>query len=99
MPANSTAYACFRGIVPPHILESIMRRGSPDQRAVAQATLALTEGMRAARIALAETMPPPAEAAGAPHRYREIYDTSNSTNLPGNLVRSEGQSATNDIAV
>jgi len=88
-------------IVPPHMLEAIIRNGSQAQRLAAQETLHMTESMRSARIAQLTTSAPSVSGAGAgaPHKNRKIYNTSNTTSLPGTLVRSEGQGATGDVAV
>jgi Zn-dependent metalloprotease len=88
-------------IVPEYVLENIIKNGSEAQRLAAQETLNLTESMRAERIAQSATRVPsvPGAAAGGPNKNRKIYTAANTTNLPGTLVRSEGQAATSDVAV
>ncbi len=94
--------ACRCGIVPPHMLESIASNGSATQRAFAQQTLAVDHQTRAQRANSAAATPrnaPPVQGAGAPHRNRLIYTAATTSNLPGTLARSEGQGASNDVAI
>lgn len=96
--------ACNCCIVPPHILENIIRKGSDAQRQAAQHTLVQTEAMRAIRIGEATRMArsrssAPVQTAVTPHKNRRIFNTSHSSSLPGTLARSEGQAATGDLAV
>jgi Zn-dependent metalloprotease len=92
---------CICHVIPPHILESIARNGTPEQRAMAQRSLAVDSGLRAqrttqlqARMAGEET-----QAAGAPHKNRLIYTAANAETQPGTLVRSEGQGSNGDVVV
>jgi Zn-dependent metalloprotease len=39
------------------------------------------------------------EGAGAPHKNRRVHTAAHTTNLPGTLVRSEGQGAGGDVAI
>jgi hypothetical protein len=88
-------------IIPPYILESIAANGNLAQRRLAQRTLLVDSRIRAARIAATEALSATAaeESAGPPRKNRLIYDAGHSTNLPGNLVRSEGRTPTGDVAV
>jgi Zn-dependent metalloprotease len=83
-------------IIPPHILEAIARNGTQSQRALAQQTLTLDRQIRLQRTARATAK---IQSAGTAHRNRLIYTAGNSTNLPGTLVRSEGQGGSGDVAV
>jgi len=92
------------GIVPPHILESIARNGTEAARAKAQRTLVQDSQIRAKRMVQAKitnikAKAKPVQAAGTPHKNRLIYTANNSTNLPGTLVRSEGQAPSGDVEV
>ena len=89
---------CRCGLIPPHILESIAQNGNEEQRALAQQTLALDQGIRAQRLQVPRAAAP-GMAAGAAHRNRKVYTASNGSSLPGGLVRSEGQAASSDISV
>jgi hypothetical protein len=90
---------CHCCIVPPYVLESIVRNGSPRQRAAAQRTLLATERFRFARLAPRAPGTPAGAAVAAPRKHRLVYDAGNATDLPGVLVRSEGDGATGDPSV
>ncbi len=83
-------------ILPPYMLAQIAANGSPDQRRRASNSLLLTESLRSIRhLALR----PRAMAAGPGPTQRQVYDAHNTQNLPGQLVRSEGDDPTDDVAV
>ncbi len=89
-------------ILPPFILRNIARNGSPQQRAEAINTLATDATLRSLRAAQympkaparVITMALPLEG----RKQRLIYDARYQQNLPGKLVREEGDAATGDIA-
>jgi Zn-dependent metalloprotease len=91
-------------ILPPYLLESLAQLGTPQQRAWALKTLSIDNAFRALRAA-----PPPLPTARKPPRamaltvegqkQRIVYDTHHSENLPGDVVRSEGDAPTGDLAV
>ena len=86
-------------IIPPDILENIARNGTPEQRAEAMNTLAVDNTMRALRLGQRRRAPRGGDrrlTLATPTKTRLIYDAHNETNLPGELVRSEGQPATGD---
>ena len=85
-------------IVPPHMLQSIVENGNPEQREWARATLALSERLRGQRIAIT-VFPRLIDKARAVGKQRSVYDAHNGTTLPGDLVRDEGDPATGDQAV
>jgi Zn-dependent metalloprotease len=89
-------------ILPPHILHSIALNGTPQQRRRALQTLSLDHTLRTMRVTyalLAATAPQVAPAVAVPKVQRTIYDTHNTTNLPGDIVRAEGANLTGDPAV
>ena len=86
-------------IIPPHILEVIAKNGTPAQRKLAEQSLKESEKLREIRISEMERAIPLQAPFTSPHKNRLIYDAKNTTNLPGSLVRNEGQSPTNDIEV
>ena len=90
---------CTCGIVPPHVLEAITRNGTESERAVAQQTLVHDSQIRSQRAAQPLAPSTAVQGAGAPHKNRQIYTASNTTTLPGTLVRSEGQGASGDVTV
>jgi len=89
-------------ILPPHILRAIAQNGTPQQRVDALQTLATDQTMRSIRAA----QPPMPGAASRARvlavegqKQRTIFDTHNSQNLPGAVVRGEGAPPTGDVAV
>lgn len=85
-------------IVPPYILRAIARNGTPQQRDWALHTLALDVTMRSLRQGpwvWHEGM----ELAASGQKRRSVYDAKGSQNLPGTLVRKEGDQASADKAV
>jgi Zn-dependent metalloprotease len=82
-------------IVPPHMLEGIVKHGKPQQVNWALRTLTESARIRGQRELLG-AMPSPA-AVG--HKYRSVYDAHHKTDLPGTLVRKEGGPAVEDPAV
>ena len=88
---QSSRYICT--ILPPHILTRLAE--SERHRARALRTIALTEHARGRRTILAQFM----AAVPAGMLRRTIYDAQNKENLPGKLVRGEGDPETKDVAV
>jgi len=91
-------------IVPPYILDEIAQRGSPQQRAAAVRTKAVDNTFRAMRLATqASRFAPGRNAAPAPsltpQKQRTIYTAGHTQNLPGTVVRAEGQAPTGDTVV
>jgi len=87
-----------RGIIPPHMLREIAQRGGPEQRERALRALATTERIHAQRQMVGREMPAAAPLA-APGKQRSVYDGGHGASLPGQLVRSEGEPPTPDVAV
>ncbi len=88
----SPAAPCF--VLPPYMLESISRNGSPEQRRSALTTLIASERFRARRQLLAAL--PVATPTG--EKRRDVFDARHRTTLPGRLIRAEGDPATGDSA-
>ncbi len=88
---NSANYVCT--ILPPHILTKLCE--SDRHRARALRTIALTEQARGRRAILGAML----AAVPAGTLRRTIFDAQNTENLPGKLVRGEGDAATDDVAV
>lgn len=86
-------------IVPPYMLEAIVRNGSPQERELARRTLETDAALRAGRQARPLALPAPGAEWAAPHKERRVYDAGHTDVLPGTLVRAEGQPATKDTAV
>jgi len=76
-------------ILPPHVLRSIVEKGSADQRASASRTLAVDTTFRAMRAA-APVGARRGAAVGHPgEKQRTIYTAQNQQTLPGTEVASE----------
>ena len=91
-------------IIPPYILDEIVSKGTPLQRAAALKTKAVDNTFRALRLAgqpsrfSPQGSAAPSALVGAQKR-RTIYTANHSQNLPGTLVRAEGQGPTGDVMV
>lgn len=91
-------------IIPPYVLDEIAQKGTPQQRAAALRTKAVDNTFRALRLASQGTrFAPQRNAAPASlvslQKRRTIYSAGSTQNLPGTLVRAEGQGPSGDIAV
>lgn len=85
-------------IVPPHVLKNIATNGTTAQKDMAIETLKRSERMRGQRQALAE-FSAAAFRVAAGGKERVLYDAKNGSNLPGTVVRKEGEGPTADVAV
>lgn len=83
-------------IVPPHMAERILEKGTPAQKAKAEKYLRIAGQLRDQRQRTSE-LTRKALAAGG-ERIRKVYDAQNASDLPGVLVRSEGDALTGDAA-
>ena len=90
-------------ILPPHMLESLRLRGDKKMRKMCDVLEREADKARVARLQAT-----PADSFKATERVargavamleRTVYDAQNKATLPGNLVRSEGDSATGDPEV
>ncbi|NDZ17808.1 peptidase M4 family protein [Variovorax sp. WS11] len=91
-------------VIPPYVLDEIAQKGTPKQRAAALRTKSVDNTFRALRVASQASRFAPQRSAvpGAVElvqKQRAIYNAAATQNLPGTLVRGEGQGATGDPAV
>ncbi len=86
-------------ITPPHMLQEIVRNGSSVQRDNAMRTLITSEQMRGQWRVMKSMAAFMAAAAPAGNKQRFIYDAKNGSELPGALVRNEGDPASTDPAI
>jgi Zn-dependent metalloprotease len=86
---------CF---VPPHVLKNIATKGTERQKSLAISTLKTSEQMRGQRQALAD-FTAAAFRVTTGGKERIVYDAKNGSNLPGTIVRKEGDPANTDVAV
>ena len=90
------------GIVPPHILEAIVKNGTEKERDWALRNLSVDTTQRTVRIAKHASIanqPRLMDALPVPNKDREIFTLHNTTTYPGTLARKEGQPKTGDPAV
>ncbi|MGH9368037.1 MAG: protealysin propeptide domain-containing protein, partial [Thermoanaerobaculia bacterium] len=93
MPNEPAGPPC--SVLPPHILASIVERGTEAQRRCALQTLSASERLRGQRAALSTL------AAELPvgEKRRTVFDAGGRTRLPGRLVRGEGDPESKDPAI
>lgn len=94
MPEHSDSLC----ITPPHILRAIAANGSPAQRQIALQTLTASEQFRGQRKIMREVLSF-LTMFRAEGKQRFVYDAHYEAQLPGALVRQEGQPAVDDPAV
>ena len=90
-------------VIPPYVLDVIAKKGTDQQREAALRTKSVDNTFRSLRLASqAERYAPSRNATLAqsvnPVKQRTIYTANSTQNLPGTLIRSEGQGPTGDIA-
>ena len=85
------------GIIPQEMLKAIAKNGTDDQKDMALHSLSLSGFIRGQRSVLG----PVAFITATPssQKCRKVYDEHNTTDLPGDIVRNEGDPASSDIAV
>jgi Zn-dependent metalloprotease len=86
-------------ILPPHVLKEIAQNGSSAQQEKAMQTIVATEQLRGRRRGIDSMAAFSAPLPGSSTKNRTIYDAKNGTNLPGTVVRSEGDPPVADVAV
>lgn len=90
-------------IVPPYVLDSIARNGTPQERADAMDTLSNDATLRTLRVMRQMVRPAPGSRRGIlmqeGQKQRTIYDAQNDEDLSGVVVRREGDPPTGDLAV
>jgi Zn-dependent metalloprotease len=84
-------------ILPPHLLERIAQHGQPHQKEWAIHNLAQSERLRGRREVLDQMLG--LFASGGDVKRRTIYDAQGGEDLPGTVVRREGDPPSNDVAV
>lgn len=93
-------------IIPPYMLQSIIEKGTPEQRERALRSYGISNSVRTAR-SIASAFPVrstllgsgfAASAGKIPTVQRTIYDAHHKWDLPGTVVRAEGQAPTGDPA-
>jgi len=99
--ADRSGYA-IHCILPPHILRNIAKKGTDKQRDMALRTLALDTTSRTNRVThalLRSAGRRPIVDVMIPKVQRTIYSAAEGTELPGSVLRSEGQGRVSDPSV
>lgn len=86
-------------VVPPHMLQNIAENGSDEQRAWAIGTLYQSEQFRGQRLATQDFSILGVQAAMVGGLRRTVYNARYGTDLPGVVVRQEGDPPTGDEAI
>src|SRR5688500_17075593 len=81
-------------IVPPYMLKNIATKGTVRQQTMAMSTLKVSAQMRGQRQALEDFAAATFRVAAVGGKERVIYDAKNGSNLPGIVVRREGDAPT-----
>ena len=86
-------------IIPPYITDELVKAADPQIRARAVAQIRTAATMRAFREAAQATPTLMAVLSPNKRKFRQVNDAGQSDQLPGTLVRSEGQAKAGDAAV
>lgn len=87
---------CF---TPPFMLREIIINGTPEQRENAIRSITISEQFRGQRGALTKEILTFMKPVTAEIKQRIVYDAENRSQLPGTVVRQEGEPPVSDIAV
>jgi Zn-dependent metalloprotease len=90
-----STYCPIQCIIPPHMMRHVLEKGTPPMRQRALRALTMSSRLRGRRDALAGLT----FRVAAPGKHRTIYDAKHTTNLPGTMVRQEGDDPVADTSV
>jgi Zn-dependent metalloprotease len=86
-------------IIPPYVSEQLAKSADPAVRGRAIANLKAAAAMRAVRV-MAQAMPAMmVSMAPTRRKHRVVFDAKQTDDLPGKVVRAEGQAKVADVAV
>jgi len=86
-------------ITPPHMLRQIVINGSSEQREFALRSLTISEQFRGQRGVMSKEIWSFMKPVTSEIKQRIVYDAKNGTQLPGTIVRQEGDGPVSDVAV
>ncbi|GAA2749629.1 M4 family metallopeptidase [Amnibacterium kyonggiense] len=86
-------------LVPPYILQALARHQDPVVRDAAIATLGYDKTFAVSRLIGDRDIRAAVVTGRAPRLHRLIHDAQHEEDLPGALVRSEGEAPSTDVAV
>ncbi|MFS7220282.1 M4 family metallopeptidase [Rahnella inusitata] len=92
---NHSSAKRYNSVIPPYMLNRIIEHGSEPQRKCARQTLVHVNTLMAQPYA----KPQKIVTAKAGQVERDVYDAKNTTRLPGESVRKEGQKSNGDVTV
>jgi len=97
LPDEGAGLCC---IIPPYVMDHLSQSSDARVRQLAIDTIAKSSSLRAVRATLAMMPALAAVPSPAAKRHRLVYDVKNGefNDLPGQLIRSEGDPKTQDIA-
>lgn len=96
MPKHHHSIFC---ITPPHMLREIVVNGSPEQRDLALRSITTSEQIRGQRGAMTKNILSLMKPVVTEVKQRIVYDAKNGSQLPGTVVRQEGDKPVSDVAV
>lgn len=88
---------CVCNVIPDHMLKNICKNGTKAQKEWAHKSLALSARLMGRREVMAHVQADATSQTGT--MRRTVFDAKHQEAVPGQMVRSEGQEATNDICV
>lgn len=94
-------YRCVCFAIPSKLLRKLAEESGDEGRRVMDAHVSSASRLRAQRAATSQQkkeLLPKAAPSGAPSYRRRVFDVANGTDLPGKVLREEGQSPVGDTA-
>ncbi|WP_188982525.1 M4 family metallopeptidase [Pseudomonas matsuisoli] len=91
---------CLACVLPPYLLDHLAKHGHARLRTLAQNSLALDNQLRLRRTAIGRASTTLATARNTPPGQisRHVHTAESGSQLPGRLIRAEGQATTGDVA-
>jgi Zn-dependent metalloprotease len=93
---NRHSVLCF---TPPHMLQQIVLNGTPEQQEVALRSIIISEQFRGYRGAMTKEVLAFMKPVAGEIKQRIVFDAKNGAQLPGTVVRQEGEPPVIDVAV
>ena len=98
MPNHHKVHSIFC-ITPPHMLREIVLNGSQAQQELALRSITISEQVRGQRGAMTKDILAMMKPVATEMKQRIVYDAKNGSQLPGTVIRQEGDPPASDIAV
>jgi Zn-dependent metalloprotease len=97
----ASPYRCVCFAIPPKLLKRLAEKSSDEGRRVLNASADSASRLRTQRAAIAKQkkdLPPKAEPSDVARYKRRIFDVGNELDLPGKVLRDEGENPVGDPA-